>query len=240
MFLLRWTSKQRQSHQTSLHIQWSATLPSRQYWQWHQYSSCWSRKSISTYQRHKVTNRWRLEEEKFPFGFSIGGGTFLGLCCLLTGCSSYDEAIALATEGDSTKVNRLDFDVTWLNSVRLGWQISSRHLWRRLRTLRFAGTHRCQQVDERWEWLDRRGDDSFGSFGHMNLPDKREQASKADLARATLVTVLNNIGSISMMCARTEVRGRFSFSVHHFFSRTSIESSSVEVFCVSTISRCES
>jgi type II pantothenate kinase len=37
--------------------------------------------------------------------FSIGGGTFLGLCCLLTGCSSYDEAIQLATEGDSTKVS---------------------------------------------------------------------------------------------------------------------------------------
>lgn len=43
------------------------------------------------------------------------------------------------------------------------------------------------------------------SFGHMNLLEKREQASKADLARSTLVTVLNNIGSISMMCARTEV-----------------------------------
>jgi pantothenate kinase len=50
--------------------------------------------------------------EVFQFNFvhcvfyldSIGGGTFLGLCCLLTGCSSYDEAIALATEGDSTKV----------------------------------------------------------------------------------------------------------------------------------------
>lgn len=37
--------------------------------------------------------------------FSIGGGTFLGLCCLLTGCSSYDEAIKLASEGDSTKVD---------------------------------------------------------------------------------------------------------------------------------------
>lgn len=40
----------------------------------------------------------------------------------------------------------------------------------------------------------------------MNLLEKREQTSKEDLARATLVTVLNNIGSISMMCARTEVR----------------------------------
>jgi type II pantothenate kinase len=39
----------------------------------------------------------------------------------------------------------------------------------------------------------------------MNLSEKREQATKPDLARATLVTVLNNIGSISMMCARTQV-----------------------------------
>ncbi len=43
------------------------------------------------------------------------------------------------------------------------------------------------------------------SFGHMNLPEKREQTTKSDLARSTLVTVLNNIGSISMMCARTQV-----------------------------------
>jgi hypothetical protein len=43
------------------------------------------------------------------------------------------------------------------------------------------------------------------SFGYMNLPERREHATKADLARSTLVTVLNNIGSISMMCARTEV-----------------------------------
>lgn len=47
--------------------------------------------------------------------------------------------------------------------------------------------------------------DYLKSFGHMNLPEKREQATKEDLARSTLVTVLNNIGSISMMCARTEV-----------------------------------
>lgn len=39
----------------------------------------------------------------------------------------------------------------------------------------------------------------------MNLPEKREQTTNADLARATLVTVLNNIGSIAMMCARNEV-----------------------------------
>ena len=35
--------------------------------------------------------------------------------------------------------------------------------------------------------------------------EKREQASKADLAKATLVTITNNIGAITMMCANTSV-----------------------------------
>ena len=49
----------------------------------------------------------------------------------------------------------------------------------------------------------------------MNLPERREQATKADLARSTLVTVLNNIGSISMMCARTEVTDSISSFARH-------------------------
>ena len=43
------------------------------------------------------------------------------------------------------------------------------------------------------------------SFGHMNLRDRREKASSADLARATLATITNNIGSIARMCAVREV-----------------------------------
>jgi type II pantothenate kinase len=96
----------------------------------------------------------------------------LGLCCLLTGCSSYDEAIKLASEGDSTKVDKLVKDIYGGDYERFGLP----------------------------------GHIVASSFGHMNLPEKREQATKADLARSTLVTVLNNIGSISMMCARTEVK----------------------------------
>lgn len=37
--------------------------------------------------------------------------------------------------------------------------------------------------------------------------EKREAASKEDLARATLITITNNIGSIARMCALNEVRG---------------------------------
>ena len=37
-------------------------------------------------------------------GTSVGGGTFLGLTSLLTGVTSFDDAITLAEGGDHTKV----------------------------------------------------------------------------------------------------------------------------------------
>lgn len=42
------------------------------------------------------------------------------------------------------------------------------------------------------------------SFGQMNSKDRRNAVSKQDLARATLVTITNNIGSIARMCAVNE------------------------------------
>ena len=45
----------------------------------------------------------------------------------------------------------------------------------------------------------------YCSFGHMNQTEKREAASREDLAKATLTTITNNIGSIARMCAVTEV-----------------------------------
>lgn len=44
------------------------------------------------------------------------------------------------------------------------------------------------------------------SFGNMIYKEKRESVSKEDLARATLVTITNNIGSIARMCAVNEVK----------------------------------
>lgn len=63
------------------------------------------------------------------------------------------------------------------------------------------------------------------SFGNMMSKEKRESVSKEDLARATLVTITNNIGSITRMCALNEVSdGIFLFgacfvSVRLFFKR---------------------
>lgn len=44
-------------------------------------------------------------------GSSIGGGTFLGLCSLLTQCKTYEEAIRLAKAGSSRKIDKLVKDI---------------------------------------------------------------------------------------------------------------------------------
>ncbi|XP_061156587.1 pantothenate kinase 2, mitochondrial [Syngnathus typhle] len=103
-------------------------------------------------------------------GTSLGGGTFLGLCCLLTGCSTFEEALAMASQGESTRVDKLVRDIYGGDYERFGlpgWAVAS-------------------------------------SFGNMMSKDKRESVSKQDLARATLVTITNNIGSITRMCALNE------------------------------------
>ncbi|XP_024123214.1 pantothenate kinase 2, mitochondrial isoform X1 [Oryzias melastigma] len=103
-------------------------------------------------------------------GTSLGGGTFLGLCCLLTGCSTFEEALQMASEGESTRVDKLVRDIYGGDYERFGlpgWAVAS-------------------------------------SFGNMMSKEKRESVSKEDLARATLVTITNNIGSITRMCALNE------------------------------------
>lgn len=109
-------------------------------------------------------------EYKRVTGTSLGGGTFLGLCCLLTGCDTFEEAIALAEQGDSTKVDKLVKDI-------------------------YGGDYLKFNL---------RGNTVASSFGNMNSKERRASASREDLARATLVTITNNIGSIARMAALNE------------------------------------
>lgn len=51
---------------------------------------------------------------------SLGGGTFLGLCCLLTGCDTFEEAIQLATKGDHRNVDKLVRDIYGGDYERFG------------------------------------------------------------------------------------------------------------------------
>ncbi|MGH0135667.1 UNVERIFIED_CONTAM: hypothetical protein FKN15_058387 [Acipenser sinensis] len=110
-------------------------------------------------------------------GTSLGGGTFLGLCSLLTGCDSFEEALEMASKGDSTRADKLVKDIYGGHYERFdlpGWAVAS-------------------------------------SFGNMIHKEKREAVSKEDLARATLVTITNNIGWIAKMCAVSEKIDRVVF-----------------------------
>ncbi|XP_055339549.1 pantothenate kinase 3-like isoform X2 [Paramacrobiotus metropolitanus] len=101
------------------------------------------------------------------WGTSIGGGTFMGLCCLLTGCQTFEEGIELAAKGDHRNIDKLVRDI-------------------------YGGDYSRFNLP---------GDTVASSFAQMMDPEKRKTARKEDLARAVLVTVTNNIGSIAMMCA---------------------------------------
>lgn len=57
--------------------------------------------------------------------FSLGGGTFLGLCCLLTGCETFEEALEMASKGDSKNVDKLVKDIYGGDYERFGLQGSA-------------------------------------------------------------------------------------------------------------------
>jgi pantothenate kinase len=44
-------------------------------------------------------------------GSSVGGGTYWGLCRLLTKCESYEEVLDLAETGDATEIDMLVRDI---------------------------------------------------------------------------------------------------------------------------------
>ncbi|EDL80238.1 pantothenate kinase 2 (Hallervorden-Spatz syndrome) (predicted), isoform CRA_c, partial [Rattus norvegicus] len=85
----------------------------------------------------------------------------------------------MASRGDSTKVDKLVRDIYGGDYERFGlpgWAVAS--------SSEMSFFHH--------------------SFGNMMSKEKREAASKEDLARATLITITNNIGSIARMCALNE------------------------------------
>ncbi|KAG7280268.1 hypothetical protein CRUP_026809, partial [Coryphaenoides rupestris] len=87
------------------------------------------------------------------------------------------EALEMASRGDSTNVDKLVKDIYGGDYQRFSLQ----------------------------------GNAVASSFGHMICKEKRDSVSKEDLARATLVTITNNIGSIARMCAVNEKIERVVF-----------------------------
>lgn len=77
----------------------------------------------------KITCKCNLTRLSYFALFSLGGGTFLGLCSLLTGCESFEEALEMASKGDSTQADRLVRDIYGGDYERFGlpgWAVASR------------------------------------------------------------------------------------------------------------------
>jgi type II pantothenate kinase len=51
---------------------------------------------------------------------ATGGGTFLGLCAMLTETDSFEKAIELAEKGDSNRVDKLVQDIYGGDYAKLG------------------------------------------------------------------------------------------------------------------------
>ena len=52
-------------------------------------------------------------------GSSLGGGTYWGLCRLLTGCKSFDEVLDLAEMGDANVVDMTVGDIYGLSLIHI-------------------------------------------------------------------------------------------------------------------------
>ncbi|KAL4675513.1 hypothetical protein H8959_009658 [Pygathrix nigripes] len=61
-------------------------------------------------------------------GTSLGEGTFLGLCSLLYGCESFEEALEMASKDDNTQADKLSHDIYGGDHERFGlpgWTVTS-------------------------------------------------------------------------------------------------------------------
>jgi len=105
-------------------------------------------------------------------GSTIGGGTYWGLCRLLTGSDSFSDVLDLAMKGDPSKVDMMVGDIYGKNSkalekVGLGADIVA---------------------------------SSFGKLVAKQNPS--EGIKEEDLARALLLMVTNNIGQVAHLNAK--------------------------------------
>lgn len=114
-------------------------------------------------------------------GSTIGGGTFLGLCRLLTDAIDYEDVMNLAEKGDPFKVDMTVGDIYGQNSDALeklglpAWLVAS----------------------------------SFGKL--VTKRDPAEGITQDDLARALLIMVTNNIGQVAYLNAQIHNTSRLYF-----------------------------
>ncbi|POM62810.1 Pantothenate Kinase [Phytophthora palmivora] len=121
-------------------------------------------------------------------GSSIGGGTYWGLCRLMTHCESYDEALDLCVHGSNQTVDMSVGDI-------------------------YGGAYDKFKLP---------ASTVASSFGKM-ISVSRESVSEADLARALLVMITQNIGQVAFLNA-TLYKTKNIFFVGNFLRHNKISS----------------
>ena len=105
-------------------------------------------------------------------GSAIGGGTFFGLTAALTGCGDYKTVLELATRGDSSNVDLLVGDI-------------------------YGGDYTVED-----QGIDLKASTVASSFGKFVKEEHRAKTHRnEDLARAVLLMVTGNLGSLAHMKA---------------------------------------
>jgi type II pantothenate kinase len=114
-------------------------------------------------------------------GSTIGGGTYWGLCRLLTGSDSFSDVLNLAMKGDPSKVDMMVGDIYGKNSDAL------------------------EKIGLPSDIVA----SSFGKLVAKQNPS--EDVKEEDLARALLLMVTNNIGQVAHLNARLHNTARIYF-----------------------------
>lgn len=119
-------------------------------------------------------------------GSSLGGGTYWGLCRLLTSCMSYEKVLDLAEAGDASEVDMLVKDI-------YGGSCESH-------STHFSILHFMSITDES---MNLSGSMVASSFGKLVMKENpREGVKEEDLAIALLMMITNNIGQVAYLNAQ--------------------------------------
>lgn len=156
-------------------------------------------------------------------GSSLGGSTFLGLTMALTGCATFREALALASKGDSSHVDMLVGDIYGGDYTQMGLKATTvassfgKLVHRRTNTgtkgappgskAGSQGGGTLQSTSESEAGLGAGGTEGGG---RLDGPGDAGAAGGAaalgveqqHLAKAALLMITNNVGSLAMLHAR--------------------------------------
>ncbi|KAI5287018.1 hypothetical protein KEM54_006307 [Ascosphaera aggregata] len=124
-------------------------------------------------------------------GTSLGGGTFWGICSLLTGVKSFDQMLHLADEGDNAGVDMLVGDIYGTDYNKIG-------LKKTAIASTFGKVFKTKRLREGFR--ERNGHDELIDSEYGDSPSSDGPTFNIeDMSRSLLFAISNNIGQIAYL-----------------------------------------